>query len=103
MSSGVNARIAAVNSSVVREIQQTFPPPNGKELWGAPDVTALLIMIGAALERVAKYTLLDHHERQRAAAVNSITAPARTTAVNPAYDEDKTTEPMRRLPDLGDE
>lgn len=103
----VAGQLKLLNNGVVREIQQTFPPPRGKALWGAPDVTALLIMIGAALERAAKYGMLAVEESHRREAVRRIaeTMPKRTTISNPQWDDDAPTEPMRRRrkPDMGDE
>jgi hypothetical protein len=96
-----SAKLAALNSGVVREIQATFPPPRGKELWGAPDVSALLIMIGAQLERAAKYGKLEAYEEQiRRGRLEK--QPAATSKDDPAYDSEATTKPFRR-PDLGDE
>lgn len=109
LSNYTNNRLAAVNNSLVREIQATWAPPHGQVVWASPDVTALLIMIGIALERAAKYGKLEAYEEARAQAVNSAirVSPHRTTPENPRYDEDATTEPMRMplppIPDMGDE
>lgn len=95
LSPDTNARLAAVNNGTVREIQQTFPPPRGKALWGAPDVTALHIMIGAALERAAKYGKLEAYEELRQRAARNVMDIPRDTSIGP-WPDDEITKPMRR-------
>src|SRR4051812_31319811 len=64
----MDAKMRAINDGTVRELQATFPQPDGRP-WGVPTITAIRILFWNALERVAKYQKLECIEeaRQRAA------------------------------------
>jgi hypothetical protein len=79
--------IASVNDAAIRRFVTTFPRP-GKQ-WGDPDVTAMRIMFGAALEAAVTKALES---------VTAVTLPAdipRDNSVGP-FPDDETTVPMGR-------
>lgn len=81
------ALLSAVNDAVIRRFVSTFPRP-GKQ-WADPDVTAMRIMFGAALEQAVTRVL---------ASVTAVTLPAdipRDNSVGP-FPDDEITQPMGR-------
>jgi hypothetical protein len=84
------AKLAEVNDHVIRRFVATFPRPG--RMWGDPDVNAMRIMLGAALEQAATRALET---------VTSVTIPPlpkdipRDTSIGP-WPEDEPTAPMRR-------
>jgi hypothetical protein len=118
---GLAARLAVINTETIRHFVSTFRrgvDRNGKPLfWTDPDVTAMLVMFGNALERASNLTR-EHLSiaKQRSAAMALPPDLPRTSSVNPGYLDEVTTRryrpdqnperPRTMLPpppDLGDE
>jgi len=83
------AKLADVNDHVIRRFVATFPRPG--KMWGDPDVSAMRIMFGAALEAAATRAL------ETVTAVTIPPLPAdipRDTSIGPWPPDEETTKPM---------
>lgn len=93
----VSAQLSARSDRLVRDIVSSFPmiDPRG---WEDAQVSMLRVLVGVAMHDGAGLGMLHVYAAQRARE-----APLATTKIDPTYDADATTKPIRRRPDLGDE